>query len=326
MLSTTDLNFTHNLPDTWVFEHYITLPEMLTGQSVKIRSVFNVNDKVPSMIIYLDHHDLKYKFKDFSSGLFGDCINLVQYLYNLSYTDAIKKIQSDYAGVPDTEKRVIVQHDRYKVTDYQIRLWNNEDVKYWSQYKLGSDILEKYEVYPLEYYVMTKKEIDGTLRSFKKVQQYTYGYFNLDGELIKIYQPKLLEKKFIKVKHYLQGLDQLTYNTKYLLITSSLKDLMCFMRLGVGNIESVAPDSENTIIEAKLMQKFLSKYSKVLVLFDNDEPGKKSAARYTELYGVDSINLDLSKDLSDSIKDYSIKKVKEKLWYLLKQQILLNGK
>jgi len=321
MLSTTDLNFTSEIPDIWVFEHYITLPETLTGQSVKVRSVFNVHDKVPSMVIYLDDRDMKYKFKDFSSGFFGDAINLVQYLYNINYTEAVKKIQSDYAGIPSSEKREIIQHDRYKVTDYQIRLWNNEDVKYWSQYKLGSDILEKYEVYPLEYYVMTKKEIDGTLRSFKKVQQYTYGYFNLDGELIKIYQPKLLEKKFIKVKHYLQGLDQLTYNTKYLLITSSLKDLMCFMRLGIGNIESVAPDSENTIIEAKVMEEFLSKYNKVLVLFDNDDPGKKSAARYTELYGVDSINLDLSKDLSDSVKDYSIKKVKEELYKLLKSKL-----
>jgi hypothetical protein len=321
MLSTTDLNFTHDLPDTWVFEHYTALPEMLIGQSVKIRSAFNANDKVPSMIIYLDDRDLKYKFKDFSSGLFGDCINLVQYLYNLTYTEAIKKIQSDYAGVPDAKKRQIVKHDRYKVTDYQIRLWNNEDVKYWSQYKLGSDILEKYEVYPLEYYVMTKKEIDGTLRSFRKTQQYTYGYFNSSGDLIKIYQPKLLEKKFIKVKHYLQGLDQLTYSTKYLLITSSLKDLMCFMRLGIGNIESVAPDSENTIIEAKVMEEFLSKYTKVLVLFDNDEPGKKSAVKYKELYGVDSINLDLSKDLSDSVKDYSIKKVKEELYKLVKSKL-----
>lgn len=321
MLSTTDLNFTSDIPDIWVFEHYITLPETLIGQSVKIRSAFNVNDKVPSMIIYLDGRDLKYKFKDFSSGLFGDCINLVQYLYNLSYTDAIKKIQSDYAGVPDVKKRQIVQHDRYKVTDYQIRLWNNEDVKYWSQYKLGSDILEKYEVYPLDYYIMTKKEIDGTLRSFRKVQQYTYGYFNSSGELIKIYQPKLKDKKFIKVKHYLQGIDQLTYKTKYLLITSSLKDLMCFMSLGIGNIESVAPDSENTLIDSVLMKKFLSKYDKVMVLFDNDDPGKKSAEKYKELYGVGTINLDLSKDLSDSIKDYGIKEVRQKLYTLLKSTL-----
>jgi uncharacterized lipoprotein YehR (DUF1307 family) len=54
-------------------------------------------------------------------------------------------------------------------------------------------------------------------------------------------------------------------------------------------------------------------------LFDNDEPGLKSAQKYKDKYGFEYVNLDMSKDLSDSVKDYGVDKVRETLFPLLKQ-------
>ena len=65
----TTKNFASNQKDiksSWVFEYYLDLPERLTGQDVKIKSIFNPNEKTPSMFIYLDTNRNEYKYKDFS--------------------------------------------------------------------------------------------------------------------------------------------------------------------------------------------------------------------------------------------------------------------
>jgi hypothetical protein len=84
MISTKNLvtNFS-DVPKEWIFEYYLNLKERLTGQDVKMLSAFNSKDKIPSMFIYFDTSKAEYKFKDFSSGYQGDCINLVQHLFNL---------------------------------------------------------------------------------------------------------------------------------------------------------------------------------------------------------------------------------------------------
>jgi len=112
-------------------------------------------------------------------------------------------------------------------------------------------------------------------------------------------------------------MDQLKYDKDYLVITSSLKDLMAFKRLGYKNAESVAPDSENTMIAEQYIKSLKKKYKDICVLFDNDEAGKVACEKYQERYGLSYVVLDMSKDLSDSVKDYGIQKVKEKLHGLL---------
>jgi DNA primase len=133
--------------------------------------------------------------------------------------------------------------------------------------------------------------------------------------------PKIPEKKFIKIQNYTQGMDQLKYEAKYLVITSSLKDLMCFNKLGIGNVECIAPDSENTMIGESVIGKLSKQYSKIIILFDNDEPGVKAAQRYQDKYGLSYVVLEMSKDLSDSVKDYGVEAVRDKLLPLLKQSL-----
>jgi 5S rRNA maturation endonuclease (ribonuclease M5) len=66
------------------------------------------------------------------------------------------------------------------------------------------------------------------------------------------------------------------------------------------------------------MEKFINKYNKIIVLFDNDESGQKSAQKYVDKYNCLNINLGMSKDLSDSIVDYGAKNIKNKVYKLLK--------
>jgi len=326
MISTKNLvSDLRDVPREWVFEYYLNLKERLVGQDIKMLSAFNAKDKVPSMFIYTDSSNF-YKFKDFSSGNQGDSIELVKALFNLeSRGHAANKIINDYQDfLTHNDAPVVLEfkfHDKFKVVDYEMRHWNSQDSKFWTSFSIGSTLLAKYSVMPLAYFTMEKKEEDGSITSFKFNKPYLYGYFREDGELYKIYMPKNLDKKFIKVQNYVQGIDQLTYEAKYLVITSSLKDLMCFNKLGIGNVECIAPDSENTMIGESVMGKLSRHYFKVIVLFDNDEPGIKAAQRYQDKYGFSYVVLEMSKDLSDSVKDHGIEAVRDKLLPLLKQAL-----
>lgn len=313
-----DLN---DIPREWVFEHYLNLGERLSGQSLKIKSVFSSKDKVPSMCIYIDNTG-KYKFKDFSSGYGGDGLNLVMYLFNLpSRGRASFKIMDDYNEFISNNSYTPLQYkpqSKYAVSDFEIRHWTTLDKSYWQMYRLTSAMLESYNVHPLSFYTMIKEDEGRVLDSITIEGNFIYGYFREDGSLYKIYTPKNKDNKFIKVKDYIQGSDQVTFQSKYLVILSSLKDLMCFKTLGIGNVECIAPDSENSMISDSFMKPYIDTFSKVVVLFDNDEPGLKSAKKYKSQYGFDYINLELSKDLSDSVKDHGLEIVRNEVFKLLK--------
>ena len=69
------------VPNVWIFENYLTLPEKLEGQDVNMKSVFTAKDKNPSFFVYHSRTANKYKFKDFSTGKQGDGIELVKELF-----------------------------------------------------------------------------------------------------------------------------------------------------------------------------------------------------------------------------------------------------
>jgi len=323
MISTKNIIYDlDSVPEGWVFEYYLKLSEKLSGQNIKMKSIFSPKDKIPSMFLYLDDNN-QYRYKDFSSGNGGDRISLVKDLLNLpNRQTAVLKILDDYTKyITDNNYSIeeFTPQSKYRVNDYEIRHWNNLDQKYWSEYFISSKILEYYNVHPLKFYSMAKEDDPNSL--IKTERNYLYGYFREDGTLYKIYQPKVIKKKFIKVTNYIQGKDQLNYDKPYLVITSSLKDLMTFRKLNVQDAEAIAPDSENTIIPDNFLEPLIKRYKKVFVLFDNDEPGIMSAKRYEEKYGFPYIVLDMEKDLSDSVKKYGIDKVKETLFPILKEKI-----
>jgi 5S rRNA maturation endonuclease (ribonuclease M5) len=314
-----------DIPKEWAFEFYLKLPEKLTGQSVKIKSIFNNREKTPSMYIYMDNNNT-YKFKDFSSGIGGDALNLVQVMFNYpTRARASFKIIDDYNEYIKThEPPPVIElkaHSKFRVSDYEMRHWNNLDQNYWMSYGIGSKMLEHYNVFPLSFYTMTKEDNLGIESNMTINSNYIYGYFRNDGTLYKIYQPKVRDSKFIKVRDYIQGSEQLTGNKKFLIVTSSLKDLMAFNKLKLTDAESIAPDSENSMIPTNYMVNAIKHYKNVFVLFDNDEPGQKAAQKYKNMFGVATVNLPMEKDLSDSVKVHGIDAVRNILIPLLKQAL-----
>ena len=286
------------VPSTWVFEFYLDLPERLNGQNVQIKSVFHPSERTPSMWVFVDKG--QYKFKDFSTGKGGNKIDLVKELFSIDFSKAVFKIGQDYnkfiTEKGEYSQSTIKPEAKYKVDGIKIRDWNEHDKRFWLQFNIGEDILSKYNVKPLEYYHMVKEDSKITIQ-----QPYIYADLT-KNEVYKIYQPRNKKFKFIKVKPHLQGLDQLEYNQPYLVICSSLKDAMCLKQFGY-NIEVIAPDSENTIIKPYIIENLKKKYKKVVTLFDNDVAGHNAVNKYKELYNISGTWLDSSKDIADLVKE-----------------------
>lgn len=309
-----------SIPTTFIFEHFCNLKEKLTGQDVKIKSVFNPTERTPSMCIYCTSSG-EYMFKDFSTGKGGSGVELIKLAHNLSYHKActlIVETYNDYVlhnnGGYDVEK--FIKASKYRVNNHKIRPWTTQDQYFWTQFNIGSKLLEAHNVKPLDSYSMTKDDNSLCIKGL-----YLYGYFKADGTLYKIYQPKTLDKKFIKVTDYIQGLHQCT-GERNLLITSSLKDIMSIKSLKLSHLDIIAPDSENTIIKQETMEDFEKKYKKIIVIFDNDEAGIKAMQSYKEKYPfIEIALLPMSKDVSDSIKDYGAKEVRNRLVPILDKKL-----
>lgn len=317
-----------DVPREWVFEYYLKLSEKLTGQDIKITSVFNPLEKNPSMYVYYAVKAGAYKFKDFSShDKSGDGISLVQLIFNLTTRgEAAHKIIQDYNqwtldNKEDYNLREFKVRTKYRVMEFVTRSWNTLDKNYWGKYHIGSKLLELYNVTALDSYKMSKELEDGSLQDLVIKGQFIYGYFRNDGTLYKIYQPKVRDNKFIKVKEYIQGTDQLTYKGDYLVICSSLKDMMAMRKLGFNNIEVVAPDSENSLIGEHIITAYKHKYKAVVTLFDNDEPGILAMKKYKERYDLNHVHLPVEKDLSDAIEKHGVDEIRNQITPLLKAAV-----
>jgi hypothetical protein len=261
-------------------------------------------------------------YKDFSTGKGGNKINLIQDIFNLNYATAVEKMINDYNKFVAQNGSVKIEfkpQPKWDVELVKTRSWNQDDAAYWLQYRIGSSMLSKYNVRPIDYYNLVKSN-NGTVEKKTIRGKNMYGYYNKHGQIFKIYQPLRDGFKFYKIESYIQGLDQLEYKQPYLVIASSLKDVMSLAGFGY-NLEVIAPDSENTLIKPYIIENLKSKYKKVITLFDNDDAGKKAIAIYKKNYDINGCALDLAKDISDAVKEYGFDEVHANLKPLLKETI-----
>ena len=131
------------VPREWVYQFYLNLNETLTGQDVKITSVFNTKEENPSMCIYWCKNSSYYKWKDYSTDRGGDPISLVKDLFDLNNRgQAAIRILNDYSeyilnnGQEFTIKDFKVK-SKYQVKEAHPRNWNVNDSKYWNKYNVN---------------------------------------------------------------------------------------------------------------------------------------------------------------------------------------------
>jgi len=303
------------VPDHWIFEKYCNLSEKLLGQRVSIKSPFNPNDKNPSFVIYLGNTG--YRFKDFSTGVQGTGIDFIKLIYNIDYITAVTKVLSDYnAADSSNTSEILLSPVKYDLSEFVVRSWNSIDAKYWSKFNISSSILEFFNVKPISSYKMKRISNDSE-HEVKIEKEMLYIFTRIDGTPYKIYRPNQ-ENKFLKIKSYIQGTDQIRYNQPNLIITKSLKDIMTLSTFGY-NAEFIAPESENVIIPEVIINMHKAKYKSICTLFDNDAAGLEAKALYKDVYGINGVVMPEFKDPSESVSIIGLEKSRSVLTPLLKE-------
>jgi len=308
-----------DIPSEWMFEYYLNLDTKLTGQSLKIKSIFNPKDSNPSMNLFYSEQHKNYRFFDFSTGQKGGCLDLISLLNpGVSLEVVYNKVLNDFINGNGQDRIAENIKRTFSVTGFTLRKWNVDDKSFWTQYNISSDILKRFNVIPLGDYTC-KKTVGEEENYWTVSRNLCYGYFTKSGELHKIYSPDS-DMKFLTLKVVVQGLDQLE-GKPYLIIGSSQKDIMSIVSMNITNLDVVAPASETTYFNETLIYTLKNSYKKIITLFDNDQPGINAMDRYEKLYGFPKAHLKLSKDLSDSVKEFGVDKTRNELLILLKQII-----
>ena len=139
----------------------------------------------------------------------------------------------------------------------------------------------------------------------------------------KIYRP--LASKYTKwrtnlTNRHVQGLAELPYEGgDLLIITKSLKDVMCLHEMGYN---AISPSSETTFIPEDILHFLRRKWKKIVIIFDRDATGMLKAREYGKRYKLDCIFVNKkfrAKDISDAVRDNSFFAVKEWLTKTVKR-------
>lgn len=195
------------------------------------------------------------------------------------------------------------------------RDWNLHDIKYWSQFGIDIETLEKYNVAPISYLFIGGRPIHA--------DKYAYCFTEYkDGrETYKIYQPFSEKYKWINNHNdsVWQGWSMLPKEGDQLIITKSLKDVMSITN--VLGIPAISLQAESIKPKNHIIHELEDRFKTIYLLYDNDFDkeinwGQNFAEELCKNYKF--INLMIpssfeSKDFSDLVKNYGAKNAKE-IW------------
>lgn len=245
----------------------------------------------------------------------GDCGNALKFLKEYKGINTRDKLERELLRIvrrinPNMNVRTNTYDKPKGETDIGIvrQPFTDIDKKYWKQFNIHIDTLKKFNVFSIKYFLCNR-----VVRSAYKEDSPMYAYKVYDK--FKIYRP--LASKYTKwrsnlTNRHVQGLAELPKDGgNLLIITKSLKDVMCLYEMG---FYAIAASSETTFIPDDILQSLRAKWKKILILYDRDKTGMLKSRSYSKKYRLDAFFIHKkfkSKDISDAVKNNNFDSVKE---------------
>ena len=283
----------------------------------ELRKKFNSDlrsDKSPTVSIIPYNGKLLYKDFGHPAHTF-DCFNYVKFKYNCTFIEALKIIDCDFKlhlnNIKDAVNFTmgVMAYKQNKTINYvqtpiiikkKKRPWNKDDANFWSKYLVSKKTLISFAVEPISHFWINNNRF--TCKSLSYAFRFKNRY--------KIYSPYEEKNKWLSntKKTDIQGYNQLPDKGERLIITSSLKDVMCLYSEGYS---AIALQSEMQIPDKKLISELKNRFTTVDILYDNDfdnanNPGQAMAKKICDLYGLNNICIPNEfgcKDPSDLVKE-----------------------
>ena len=295
-----------------IFRHYC---HNFKEFNTKFCSELRRDNNPTCSIIYLNG---KLLYKDFGTGESHDCFSYVQARYNLTFIEALKVIDTDFglnlANKTEYTKSVATTYgiDNQVLKEKQAvrikkkkRSWTKEDLDYWGLFNIQLSTLTKFAVEPISHFWINESRFT--------CDSITYAY-HLNG-MYKLYSPLKKENKWFSNTNSqcIQGLQGLqgVKEEQLLILTKSLKDVMCLYEMGYY---AIALQSETLMPSTELIRKLKLRFYNIVILYDNDytsdtNPGQTMANKICQEYSFQNIIIPdcyESKDISDVIKNHGI--------------------
>ena len=319
-----------------VFHHYLNV------KFVPNRNFKNplYNDTRASCSVYLNKKTGIYMMKDFGNMEYsGDCFWLVAKLLGLDMKHDFKQIlwrinedmglcipmgsSSDgsngygqkfaapiQASKPrEHEPESKVDAEELPPSQPNVKLvykqLSEDELKYWGRYGIKASTLKRFKVRSAKSLTGVTKE-GKTYKICSQPSEPMFVYHTID-EAVKVYMPKS-KLRFMYAHRpsgeYVFGLEHLPSRGHMVFITGGEKDVMS---LAAHGFDAVCFNSETAIPPVNIIENLHRRFKHIVLLYDMDDTGKKSAARIEQAlgaYGVKRLELPLAgtkseKDISD---------------------------
>lgn len=267
--------------------------------------------------------DGKLLFRDWAQQYPLDCFGVVMEIYNLDFHQALKKIYHDFnirefveEGKAKRNIQFFTESRREKsIIQVKVQPFTDNNIDYVQQYYLNSDIINKFNVYSPKY-VWLNKKLYYIQHDDDPALAYYFGLDDKGNQKWKIYFYKNRERRFITNTNRINGWVQIPQTADQLIITKSLKDVMC---LDLFDIPSVAMQAESQMPYDYIIKELKDRFNNIITLFDYDEAGIRRATEIFDEYDIPYyfIQDPNAKDFSDYINYYGKDKAEQ-----LKQSIL----
>ena len=279
----------------------------------KVGAIYNSpfrKDKNPSFGIYYSKRTNQLLFKDHGTG---DCGNIVKFVslmtgitnYNDILKDIVKKLNVTTDTKLDSSKQYIPSTET--VIGIVRQPFTQTDLNYWSQFHISEKTLKKFNVNSIKYYLC-----NGVVKGIYKEDNPMFAYKVYNN--FKIYRPygdKYTKWRNNLTQNDIQGYAQLPKKGDILVITKSLKDVMCLYEMG---IPAISPASESTFISDTAVEALKKRFKRIFICFDRDVPGVRYLRKMSLKTGFTPILIHKkfkAKDISDAIKINSFPVIEE---------------
>ena len=267
-------------------------------------------DKTPSFGCFYSRKTNQLLFKDHGTGECGNVIKFVSLITGLTnysdiLNDIVNKLKITSSTHLDSSKQYIPSTET--VIGVVRQEFTDTDINYWRQFNIQVETLKKFGVSSIKYYLC-----NGIVKSVYKEENPMYAYKVYNH--FKIYKP--YADKYTKWRNNLTELDiqgnkQLPKTGDILVITKSMKDVMCLYEMG---IPAISPSSESTFIPDRVLEQLKKRFKRIIILFDRDSSGCKSSIKIWNKYKLKPLFINKrfkSKDISDAIKYNGFSTIKE---------------
>lgn len=265
----------------------------------------------------------KIMFMDWGNGVRGDAFAFVQRLHQCSFPECLYLINNKLnlsltdqnINIDIKPKELIINEDsvsKHTIIQIERQMFTLTDYRYWKQYGISLKTLNKYNVVSCKY-----AWLNGNLSIAYQASNPAYAYkFYDDYVRYKIYRPLSPKKqKWLSNITFrcIEGYHNLNKTGELLIITKSLKDVMCLRELGY---DAISLQGETNKYREELHEEMSQRFKEIIMFYDNDEAGITNSDKIAKEKCLRTIMVPDSyhvKDISDFIVKYNMQEAKQLL-------------